>query len=270
MMVLIGGGFAAIANVVHALSMVKEALDRIDSNGCIAFKNNLLSKIEDDLDVLQNICSALDLDATSHSVDYCKDVLSRGHAASNGNYLLHKNNAERLESALDDIRINFIVQMKNRIVFILNSRHAKYIVSREPPFGTVVEDVFPTASEEISEAAYCLALNRPTACVFDLMRAMELAVQRLADQLGIKMVERVWGILLSDIAKAIEAMPSGAARDAWSAAHVHLYHVKQAWRNDTMHPKKTYTMDQAEAVFEAVRAVSIRTDSLGIPFWAAL
>jgi hypothetical protein len=42
-------------------------------------------------------------------------------------------------------------------------------------------------------------------------------------------------------------------RDAWSESHSHLYHVKQAWRNGTMHPKKTYTQEEAEAVFAAVR-----------------
>jgi hypothetical protein len=89
------------------------------------------------------------------------------------------------------------------------------------------------------------------------MRAMELAVQRLAGHLGVKMVEKVWGNLLADISKAIEAMPKGAARDAWSASHSHLYHVKQAWRNDTMHPKTTYTEAQAETVFEAVKSFMV-------------
>ena len=49
-------------------------------------------------------------------------------------------------------------------------------------------------------------------------------------------------------------MPSGEVRDLWSKSHVHLYHVKQAWRNDVMHPKKTYTEEEAKAAFSAVKS----------------
>jgi HEPN domain-containing protein len=262
MMSLIGGGFSAIANVVHGLSMVKEALARRESQDGIILNQDWLSAIDRDLNILEEICSSLDLDAAGYSVGYCKDVLWRGHTSRSGEYILPKNNAERLENALDDIRINFLVQIDSRIVFITNSRHTKYMTNDDPPFGRIVDDVFPTASEEIWEAANCLALSRPTACVFHLMRAMELAVQRLANRLDITKVEREWGKLLSDISKAIEPMPKGAARDEWSAAHSHLYHVKQAWRNDTMHPKKTYTDDQAEAVFEAVKSFMVHLSPL--------
>ncbi len=48
-------------------------------------------------------------------------------------------------------------------------------------------------------------------------------------------------------------MPRGEQRDEWSGRHVNLYHVKQAWRNSTMHPKETCTSEQAKEVFDAVR-----------------
>ena len=124
----------------------------------------------------------------------------------------------------------------------------------ECAFGRNVADAFPLAIEDIGEASKCLALGRSTAAVFHLMRAMECAVQRLSTKLEIQNVDREWGKLLSDIAKAIEAMPKGADRNKWSESHTHLYHVKQAWRNDTMHPKQTYTFEEAKAIFEAVKA----------------
>jgi len=123
----------------------------------------------------------------------------------------------------------------------------------DPPFGRPVSDAFPHSIEDISEAAKCLALGRSTATVFHLMRAMEGAVQRLAAKLGVKNVDKEWGKLISDIAQAIEAMPKGSDRNRWSETKTHLYHVKQAWRNDTMHPKQTYTFEEARAIFEAVK-----------------
>jgi hypothetical protein len=56
--------------------------------------------------------------------------------------------------------------------------------------------------------------------------------------LGIPNPDREWGKLLSDIVKKIEAMPKGDDCNRWSESHTHLYHVRHAWRNDTMHPKQ--------------------------------
>jgi len=132
----------------------------------------------------------------------------------------------------------------------------------EPLFGKGVDDAFPNSAEDISEAGKCLALGRATASVFHLMRAMEAAIRRLCTKLQIHNTERDWGKLLSDISEKIEAMPKGDKRNRWSETHTHLYHVKQAWRNDTMHPKQTYTTEEAKRIFDAVNvfmsALSVR------------
>jgi hypothetical protein len=94
------------------------------------------------------------------------------------------------------------------------------------------------------------------------MRAMEAAVQRLSAELGIRNINREWGKLLSDIGGKIENMPKGEKRDDWSQVHANLYHVKQAWRNDTMHPKATYTEEEAREVFEAMKAFMRKLASL--------
>jgi HEPN domain-containing protein len=124
----------------------------------------------------------------------------------------------------------------------------------EPLFGDLVETRIPKASNDISEGGKCFATGRYTASVFHLMRAMEAAVQAISGRLGISNVEREWGKLLSDIATKIEPMPKGDERNDWSQVHANLYHVKQAWRNDTMHPKATYTEEEAREVFDAVKA----------------
>ena len=74
--------------------------------------------------------------------------------------------------------------------------------------------------------------------------------------------DREWGKLLSDIDAKIEQMPKGDMRNAWSECHANLYHVKQAWRHGTMHPKETYTPDQAKEVFQAVRVFMIQLATL--------
>lgn len=157
------------------------------------------------------------------------------------------------EQAVTEVYNRLRDALEDRLFLAVPAEVSDYYRQPEPLFGKDVEDHFPSAIEDISEAGKCLALDRGTASVFHLMRAMECAVQSLASKLEIKNPDRVWGMLLSDIHGKIESMPKGDLRNQWSESHTHLYHVKQAWRNDTMHPKQTYTFSEAKAIFEAVK-----------------
>jgi HEPN domain-containing protein len=139
---------------------------------------------------------------------------------------------------------------------------AEFYNPEAPLFGAEVEARIAKANDDIAEAGKCFATGRYTASVFHLMRAMEAAVQRLSAELGIRNINREWGKLLSDIGGKIENMPKGEKRDDWSQVHANLYHVKQAWRNDTMHPKATYTEEEAREVFEAMKAFMRKLASL--------
>ncbi len=255
MMSELGGCIHAVANVVLLHVQVEEGLNAPDNASTLVFGKQNYEAAQHDFAELQRVATELNMDASLHYVNYCIELFSRGIIGHNGELLLARNHAERLHSNLESVRTSFLVQMSSKLVLVFDSKHIEYVRSGEPLFGYEVENVFPKASEEITEAALCLAFSRPTAAVFHLMRAMELSVQRLAEALGKSNPnEKVWGVILSDINAAIEAMPKGPARDAWSASHTHLYHVKQAWRNDTMHPKTTYTEEQAQNVFDAVRS----------------
>jgi hypothetical protein len=167
--------------------------------------------------------------------------------------------ATNVSNNIADLENRFIEELEDHKFWHLGE-NASYLCSQVELIGTEIESAFPKTIEDWDEAAKCLAFERPTACVFHLMRAMELAVQRLYSELGLTgEIEREWGKLLSDIGKSIEAMPNASpedkqARNKWSAAHTHLYHVKQAWRNEVMHPKQTYTEVEAKAVFDAVKS----------------
>lgn len=135
----------------------------------------------------------------------------------------------------------------------LSPKEAEHYAAPQAGWGEVLK-IFPTLATDVSEASRCFALGRYTATVFHLMRVMELTVRALSKKLQIKNVERSWGNLLSDVARAVEAMPKGEARDEWSEALSLLYHVKQAWRNDVMHPKQTYTEEEAIEVLDATKS----------------
>lgn len=123
-----------------------------------------------------------------------------------------------------------------------------------PLFGHDVKSTFPQMSEDISEAGKCLALNRPTSTVFHLMRVMELGVQKFGEKIGVNFVsEKNWQNILDESNKAIKAMDQKSSQTkALAAASANLYNVKIGWRNEVMHPKQTYTEDEAKAIFGSV------------------
>ena len=69
---------------------------------------------------------------------------------------------------------------------------------------------------------------------------------------------RTWGPILKGVADEIGKMPESTPaektkkEDYWRI-HGHLSAVKNAWRNPTMHPRKSYDVEEAEDIFCATR-----------------
>jgi hypothetical protein len=151
---------------------------------------------------------------------------------------------------------------------VLEPKDNGYFSPSSPHFGPDVSAKFQTTAVfEIDEAAKCLALGRPTACVFHLMRVMEFAV-RAARCVGIpdplQPADR--GGAQEDPGWIDAKWPTGAARTAgdgefFDNLYASLDAVKNPWRNATMHPASKYTDDEAEHVFVAVKGFMMKLAS---------
>jgi hypothetical protein len=147
-------------------------------------------------------------------------------------------------------------EINERRFLVIEARNRPFYEPQEPLFGLEAEDKFPQMSEDISEAGKCLALARPTACVFHLMRVMERGVHAFGDKLGVPLASELnWQNILDQINKRVRTLdPKAAETKTYAEAASHLYNVKLAWRNEVMHPKQTYTADDAETIFRSVRS----------------
>ena len=193
--------------------------------------------------VLRSSTSELDLDFVLVSIDRLLPKLHEGGVITN----------RELIKIIEEIQLRLLDSLQTTYMLSLSRSEAALFEPAAPAFGRAFETAFPNSAFDVDESGKCLALGRYTATVFHLMRAMESMLQVLAGRLGVSNTEREWGKLLSDISRKIEAMPKGDQRNKWSETHTHLYHVKQAWRNDTMHPKQSYAGEEARAIFEAVK-----------------
>ncbi len=187
-----------------------------------------------------------------YSVEYhfnrIEDTIECREASAATMFPLLSELAHRINNDLSDTKFLII----HRDVFQLYGQV-------QPIFGENVEYKFPQVSEDISEAGKCIALNRYTAAVFHLMRAMEAALKVLGIKLNVTVVDKdnvdlEWGKILSNLSSQIEYMPKGEPKQRWSSAFSLLLHAKTAWRNPTMHPKQTYTKEQAKEIFAATRS----------------
>lgn len=137
------------------------------------------------------------------------------------------------------------------------SERAKYF-DDTPQFGELVANKFPKIIADIQDAGRCFAAGLYTASVFHLMRVMEHSTQYLGKRLNISLVhEKNWHNILEEVDKAIKNLPIKTSRhkvirNKYAEASAHLRMVKDAWRNDVMHPKETYTEDESERVFRNV------------------
>jgi hypothetical protein len=251
---------SAFAECVNKLAMLEMAVltqMQVMTGTSFGMSAESWQIVTDQADTLCRLCEEMGLVMSAKSAHKVSaqlhGVKARGWQA--GDVLaMHPDDRKVLIDLLAEVYGRFRDELSASIFVQVDPHSVSLYQPIQPLFGSEVATAFPLADEDIEEAGKCIALERFTAAVFHLMRAMECAVKALSSKLGISNTDRVWGNLLSDMHAKIEAMPKGKSRDQWSESHSLLYHVKQAWRNDVMHPKETYTAEQARDVLQAVRS----------------
>ncbi|MEA2172907.1 MAG: hypothetical protein QOD00_499 [Blastocatellia bacterium] len=133
-----------------------------------------------------------------------------------------------------------------------------------------VKEKFPEANKEIVEAGNCYATGSYTACVFHLMRAVEVGSRKLVSALNAgkyldppnRPVELcTWDDLLKALDKGVADKAVGTRNDAAKKATYEFYHhavaqfrnFKDAWRNNVSHKRETYKQGKAKDIMDNTR-----------------
>lgn len=138
-----------------------------------------------------------------------------------------------------------------------------FIKTPEEFFSADVVKKFPSTAEEIAEACRCFAFGRNTACIFHLMRVLELGLTPLGAIFGVSLAHTNWAPALDQIESSIRKMsndPSWTAQVDWrdqqefySQAASYFRVLKDAWRNHTAHARGRYDQSEAMDILVAVR-----------------
>ena len=162
-----------------------------------------------------------------------------------------RNAAERLRDEAGTLKL-FRIQLDR----------VKYYETQQP-FGLDVANNFPSVSFDALEACRCFALYRSTACVFHLMRVLEIGLHAFADRFGVASDRTNWHNIIEGIEKAVRNLgidPTTRPPDwkdqqeFFSQAASHFMIFKDAWRNYTAHERGKFTEDEAETILINVRS----------------
>jgi hypothetical protein len=234
--------------------------DSLDQEIDDAFK----ARVADILTIAQGECDRLQLEATRHRVDLLREKMN--YMRKTGDYVIEMR-------ALRETIEGEIAQ-KN---FYYYPRDKADLLRRFESDWNGVIGLSKPIRDEAFAAVDCFAMGHNTAAVFHLMRAMEMAVQKFGLQLkvnltkknpGKRLCELSWDNVLNELSPKLKGLSQKTVSqkrryEKYVSVQAHLYNVKDAWRNPTMHPRtEGYNDLQARDILNHVR--SFMTELAGI------
>lgn len=157
-------------------------------------------------------------------------------------------------------------ELKQKLFLYIPPERAKFWPSQKEPFafGSSVAKQFPSATFDIHNAAIGVATTFSTAAVFHLMRVLEIGLTALGKEFGVSLAHTNWAPAIEEIESKIRDMHKDPAwktlpdckerQQFYAQAASHFGILKDAWRNHTMHARGKYTEEEAERIFENVKA----------------
>jgi hypothetical protein len=243
---------AAFFSIATQLSIMSENAER-ERQGGIAFSITPEQR-ETFLTSLRQIeaeCKKLDLKVSLH-------------AASEAIYTFERSKYfGDLGRGTEQLRNTIEWEMRSFLFFHVPSKQAEFYAQQEL-FGPEVKTKFPSIHFDMVEAGNCYAMGRGTACVFHLMRVLEIALTAFGGKFGVSLSHTNWGPAIDQIESKIRGMnqdPAWKAIPDWkdqqeffAQAASYLGVTKDAWRNYTAHARGKYTQEEAELMLLNVRS----------------
>jgi hypothetical protein len=160
-------------------------------------------------------------------------------------------------------------EMRLRVFLNVSPEYVKYY-EKQDAFGAEVEAKFQSALYDVREAGNCLCMDRSTACVFHLMRVSEHGLRALAKKLKVALTHKGnpqplqyadWDKVITAINGRITAARSltpGKRKveqlNRYSDLADHCLYMKDIWRNEVSHARRSYNQAEALGAWNRVEA----------------
>jgi hypothetical protein len=243
--------------VVHALAELQDADDYRVRDALLECKP---ASLQQELDLISSYCKKLDLTFTAQHLERMYAAISISNAVTKSGNASHYSPAD-FAKEMTILEDRFNDELRSRFFLTINVNRIECY--RKPElFGELVSEKFPGSTIDIEEAGNCFALDRWTACVFHLMRALEKPLFAMAAALKITRPTENWGRIIEAIESAVHALEQIPNKDYptkvqdiqfYSEASKEFRYFKNAWRNHVMHGNLVFSEEDAERVMDHVR-----------------
>lgn len=261
-------------SALNMFSSTNQAMMISSAPRTLYFSNRLHNEFIEHADYLKSISISLGLGVTAANAEALLTEF-RHVFLNDGSTVNPKTEAYiRLQACLNRLQEGALAELQSKKALFLSPAEVEKWHPQAPLFGKDFQAKFPKAQYDLEEAGKTLAVARATACVFHLMRVVELALFAVHECLGIKVNltgnNRNWGSILGRVQTVIENKGNKwTEKNTFQELYAMLIAVKDAWRNPTMHVETKYTLEDSERIFVAVsgfmRQVSSRCDEQGEP-----
>jgi hypothetical protein len=151
-------------------------------------------------------------------------------------------------------------ELEERVFMHIPSDQAKYF-GKGAAFGEAVNSRFPSTSFDIREAGNCIASGRHTACVFHLMRVLEVGLKAFAFRWGIPYAPS-WESYLKQLNKLLAMDWKDKSEDFKQnepfirSVSGDILTIKHSWRNPAVHNvSSVYTQEEASKIFDTAMSL---------------
>lgn len=177
-----------------------------------------------------------------------------------------RHSLEWLQVQIENIEKLSVKELRGKYFFYIPPERIRFWPKQSEPFalGKAVDSSFPSSTFDANNAGQSLAAGLSTAAVFHLMRILEIGLSALGNQFGVSLAHTNWAPAILQIESKIRDMhtdPIWKAKtdckeqqEFYAQAASHFAILKDAWRNHTMHVRGKYTQDEAERIFDNVKA----------------
>jgi len=205
-----------------------------------------LEQIAPEIEFLIQHCKNLGLNTTLVQLERVKTMVVDGSA-------FEPRMHEFFVSSIFEIGTRLRDELESRKCYIVSAERTSFITGNN--FSRVVGERFSEAIPDMDEAARCFAFERPTACIFHLMRITEFAIHEIASLLKIQDHAPSWETIIRKIDDELKSdykvRKYKGDQDLLANTSTHVHAVKVAWRNKTMHVEKINTMEHAKEIYDA-------------------
>ena len=228
-------------------SRIKQLREIVKKPSRMRYEENEIIYFIDKITILSEHLKELNLKMSNITVNELLNILK-----TRTEFVINESDIE----LINEIHKRVIDELSLKKLFVLDDYKAEYYNPKEFIFGEDILISFPSCEFDIIEAGNCFALGRFTACVYHLMRSLEIPLKEFAEELQLNISDRAnWGNLLNEITKATEKINDKLIKEKYCQITSYFSSIKTGWRNYVIHGNSKFTEEEAKAIFEVCKTL---------------